>query len=181
MNGDSESFNNFQAWPLFTQFSGSLFSGGNFLFQGVNPTTFAFNPQYLQLANAFHSPRLIPQSDSDEKLPIPRHKATHPTFRDDLDSIPSSGSTDTAEPMQKCPRKSNQASCLPSSDDAALNGDMTSVYSNKLFSNSRPYSYKANNSSNSVDPARERKEERPFLKFGVQAILSPALPSSTGN
>jgi len=180
MNSENESINNFHSWP-FAQFSGlngPIFASDTLPFHGVNLATLSFNPHYLQIANALQWPILLPRTQ--EHLSIPRQNSPRSPSEDvrtrSIDSIPSHGLTETVE--QKWRHESTKETIQSSALDLNSQKDCSRLTSSKDFfasiSNHADSSEEKNDFSNSINS----RSEKPFLKFGVQAILSKVSPST---
>ena len=180
MNSESESMNNFHPWSFnhFAGLNGSLFSGASFPFQGVNPAAFSLNPSYLQLANALQWPVMLPRSNSFDNVLVSHHDTPLSSFKkDNIESIPSSNATEQLR-MQSPEGGENMMTSMP--NKTAPEGLQTSNSSKNGFSTSdSQINHSEDRFENSSNILNE-SQERPFLKFGVQAILSQVSPVSTG-
>ena len=186
MNGESTGLNGIHSWP-FSQmpgFNGSLFSGGHPFHSGP---TLPCNPQYLQLASALRWPFIFPRQNTSEVTSENHHQTiSSPPTKTNFDSIPSSGLTkSTSSPESTFNYLSTSGEIpqpLPTSSanifDEIQNENCKDSSSPKDFSNTNSQSPESDSSSCSHQ--NKNSKESPFLKFGVQAILSqvpPLIPS----
>ena len=175
MNSESESMNNLQAWP-FAQFCGlnsSLFSGETFPFQGINPATLPINIQHLQLASALQWPSLLTRTNVNENVLNLRRDTSQSTSKDNVESIPFSEFEDRVKQTWKIPHPSKENLQTSTFDSKAPNDcerlpSFKGLPADVTIPSTTPEEKSPSVSHPPID--------RPFLKFGVQAILSQVSP-----
>ena len=191
-----------QSWPFLCPHAVNYCqSAGNPLsFSGVNSTNFQFHPQYMQFLNVLRFPLIF----------SPRHGCEHNlasnTYQPLSENLPTEKLAHTS-PSERSPSRrnffdfmlaanfsnnteSNSFQNLGNGQEVNMSGLQTQIFpwvekkkaedDPDVAPKSQKIASPANRSECEESQEEKQRQKRPYLKFGVQAILSQVSPTVTG-